>query len=87
VIVRDRGVTQCGIVTFTVEGHEPEAIQRQLAASNINVSVAVRSSAVLDMDTRKLTSMIRASVHYYNTEEEVELFIQTLMTMLKLHGN
>jgi selenocysteine lyase/cysteine desulfurase len=87
VIVRDRGVTQCGIVTFTVEGHEPEAIQRQLAASNINVSVAVRSSAVLDMDTRKLTSMIRASVHYYNTEEEVELFIQTLTTMLKLHGN
>ena len=83
VIVRDRGVTQCGIVTFTVEGHEPEDIQRQLAASNINVSVAVRSSAVLDMDARKLNSMIRASVHYYNTEEEVERFIQALMTILE----
>ena len=85
VIVRDRGVTQCGIVTFTIEGHEPEDIQRQLAASNIHVSVAVRSSAVLDMDARKLTSMVRASVHYYNTEEEVERFIQALTTILDSH--
>jgi len=74
VIVRDRGVTQCGIATFTIEGHEPENIQRELAASNINVSVAVRSSSVLDMDARKLTSIVRASVHYYNSEEEVERF-------------
>ena len=33
VIVRDRGITQCGIVTFTVEGHDPEDIKRQLATS------------------------------------------------------
>ncbi len=74
IIVRDRGILQCGIVTFTVEGHDPEDIRRELAASNINVSVAVRSSALLDMDARKLTSVVRASVHYYNSEEEIEQF-------------
>lgn len=74
VIVRDRGVTQCGIVTFTIEGKDPEEIQQQLAKSNINVSVSVRSSTLLDMDARKLNSMVRASVHYYNSEEEVERF-------------
>ncbi len=78
VIVRDRGITQCGIVTFTIEGHDPEDIKSELAASNINVSVAVRSSALLDMDARKLTSVVRASVHYYNSEEEVTRFCQQM---------
>ncbi|GAC1465122.1 MAG: aminotransferase class V-fold PLP-dependent enzyme [Ktedonobacteraceae bacterium] len=76
VIVRDRGITQCGIVTFTIEGHDPEDIKRKLAASNINVSVATRNGALLDMDARKLTSVVRASVHYYNSEEEIERFCQ-----------
>ena len=78
VIVRDRGITQCGIVTFTIEGHDPENIKRELATSHINVSVAVRSSALLDMDARKLTSIVRASVHYFNSEEEIERFCQQI---------
>ncbi len=74
IIVRDRGITQCGIVTFTAEGIEPEVIQQKLAAQHINVSVAVRSSTLLDMDARRLNTLVRASVHYYNTEEEIERF-------------
>jgi cysteine desulfurase/selenocysteine lyase len=74
VIVHDRGSIQCGIVTFTIEGVEAEEIQRQLAVYKINVSVTTRSSTLLDMDARKLTSMVRASVHYYNTEDEIEQF-------------
>ncbi len=82
VIVRDRGVTQCGIVTFTIEGKDPEEIQQQLAKSNINVSVSVRSSTLLDMDARKLNSMVRASVHYYNSEQEVERFCTKVVETL-----
>ena len=82
VIVRDRGITQCGIVTFTIEGHDPKEIQRELATSNINVSVAMRNGALLDMDARKLTSVIRSSVHYYNSEEEVERFCQQIEAMI-----
>ena len=63
------------IVTFTVEGLEPEEIQQQLTAQHINVSVSIRSSTHLDMEARGLTSIVRASVHYYNTEEEVSQFI------------
>ncbi len=84
VIVRDRGITQCGIVTFTVEGHDPEEIKHKLAASHINVSVAVRSSALLDMDARKLTSVVRASVHYYNSEEEIERFCQQIEKIVRV---
>ncbi|MBV9229855.1 MAG: aminotransferase class V-fold PLP-dependent enzyme, partial [Chloroflexi bacterium] len=47
VIVRDRGVTQCGIVTFTVEGMDPAEIQRLLADQKINVAVSERSGTRL----------------------------------------
>jgi cysteine desulfurase/selenocysteine lyase len=78
VIVRDRGVTQCGIVTFTMEDREPEAIKNALSQQHINISVTTRSSTLLDMEARGLQSMVRASVHYYNTEEEVERFCQAI---------
>ncbi len=83
VIVRDRGITQCGIVTFTIEEHDPEDIKRELAASDINVSVSMRNGALLDMDAKKLTSVVRASVHYYNSEEEVERFCKRIANMIR----
>jgi cysteine desulfurase/selenocysteine lyase len=76
--VHDLGLERCGIVTFTVGGREPEAIRRHLAAHHINVSVSARSSTLLDMEARGLTDLVRASVHYYNSEEEVERFCAAL---------
>ena len=81
IIVHDRGVIQCGIVTFTVEGHDPEEIRLALAQQHINVSVSERSGTLLDMDSRGLKSMVRASVHYYNSEEEVERFCKAIASM------
>ncbi len=78
VIVHDRGVTQCGIVTFSIEDKDPEEIRLALSKDNINVSVSERSSTLLDMEARGLQSMVRASVHYYNTEEEIAHFCRTV---------
>ncbi|BCL80342.1 aminotransferase class V [Ktedonobacteria bacterium brp13] len=78
VIVHDRGITQGGIVTFTIEGINPTEIKRQLAEQHINVSVAIRSSTRLDMEKRNLTEMVRASVHYYNTNEEIARFVEAI---------
>ena len=82
VIVRDRGVTQCGIVTFTVEDKTPDEIAHALRDMHINVSIAQRNGTLLDMDARGLTSMVRASVHYFNTEEEVARFCRAVETLL-----
>lgn len=82
VIVRDRGITQCGIVTFSVEDKDPEAIQQALRSHNINVSVTTRSSTLLDMEARGFTTLVRASIHYYNSEEEIERFCGTLETLI-----
>lgn len=73
-IIHDRGITQCGIVTFTIDGKDPDEIKKILATHKINVSVIVQSSTLLDMQARGLTKLIRASVHYYNSEEEIARF-------------
>jgi selenocysteine lyase/cysteine desulfurase len=81
VAVHDLGVERCGIVTFTVDGKEPEMIRRSLAEQRINVSVSGRSSTLLDMQARGLAALVRASVHYYNSQEEIERFCTALKTV------
>jgi selenocysteine lyase/cysteine desulfurase len=71
VTVRDEGVERCGIVSFTVTGRDADAIQGLLAKARINVSVSRVASTRLDMEARALPDLVRASVHYYNTEEEI----------------
>jgi selenocysteine lyase/cysteine desulfurase len=66
--VRDLGVERCGIVSFTVAGVAPPDVAAELAGRNIHVIPSRRSSTLLDMDARGLDALVRASVHYYNTE-------------------
>jgi len=75
VVVRDLGRDKCGIVTFTVAGQDPAHLQSQLRERRINVSVTSRSSTRLDMEARDLHSMVRSSVHYYNTDEEIRRLV------------
>jgi selenocysteine lyase/cysteine desulfurase len=82
VTIQDPGIERCGIVSFTVAGKEPAAIQSALAEQHINVTVSRLPSTRLDMEARGLSSVVRASVHYYNSEEEVERFCTTLATLL-----
>jgi selenocysteine lyase/cysteine desulfurase len=74
VAVRDLGQVRCGIVTFTVAGRDAAEIQRELATRSINVTVSRVPSTRLDMEARGLDALVRASVHYYNTSDEVERF-------------
>lgn len=70
--VRDLGQERCGIVSFTMAGQRPTAIKAALRKQRINVSMSRRSSTLLDMDRRGLDELVRASVHYYNTSEELD---------------
>src|SRR5918998_3331015 len=80
VAVHDKGALRCGIVTFTVAGEEAASVQRRLRAGGINASVSAAEHARLDMEARGLPALIRASVHYYNTEEEIDRFCAALVT-------
>jgi selenocysteine lyase/cysteine desulfurase len=74
VTVRDIGLVQGGIVTFTIDGRDLAEVQAALAAQSINVTVSRTSSTRLDMEDRGLDAVIRASVHYYNSDDEVARF-------------
>lgn len=74
VAIHDLGRVRCGIVSYTVAGVEPAAVKRHLAGRSINVSVSPAEYTRLDMEARRLPAVVRASVHYYNTEEEVARF-------------
>jgi selenocysteine lyase/cysteine desulfurase len=75
VTVHDRGKHLCGIVTFKVENEAPAETARRLAEKKMNVSVSVRRYAQLDFGTRDIDALTRASVHYYNTIDEVDRFV------------
>lgn len=81
VTVQDLGTRKCGIVTFTKEGRSPHHLHVALRAEEMNISVSNRTSAQLDLGPRNLSHLARASVHYYNTEDEIGRFVATVASI------
>ncbi len=81
VTVRDRGRVRCGIVTFTVEGHPAETVKDALAKAAVNVTVSDRFSTLIDMSARGLDAVVRASVHYYNDDTEIDRLVRTVAAL------
>ena len=76
VTVRDVGRVKCGIVTFSVEGVPAPEVRRRLRERGVNVSVSPRRSTLLDAEERGLPDLVRASVHYYNTGDEIRTLLR-----------
>jgi cysteine desulfurase/selenocysteine lyase len=76
--LRDLGARQCGIVSFTVANMAPPLVVQGLQKRGINTSVSRIASTRLDMQGRGLDALVRAAVHYYNTEDEVARFLTAL---------
>ncbi len=81
VTVTDIGAEQCGIVTFTINGIPAQSIQEALAAKWMNVTVSSTSSTRFDMEARGLREIVRASVHYYNDEDEIGRFCEAVAAL------
>jgi selenocysteine lyase/cysteine desulfurase len=82
VTVRDLGIVRGGIVSFTVRDVEPARIKAALRAASINVSVSPARGTLLDMQARGLREVVRASVHYYNTEAELDRMADELARLI-----
>ena len=78
VSVHDLGQRKCGIVTFTKDRVDPFVMAEALRADQINVSVSRMTSARLDLAPRNLDALTRASVHYFNTHDEIGRFVEAV---------
>lgn len=76
--VYDRGQTLSGIVAFTLESVPPLEVKNYLGEHKINVHTSSAQSVLLDMQDWGVGEVVRASVHYFNTEEEVDAVVRTL---------
>jgi len=76
--VLDRGQELCGIVGFRVAGRPCTDVRRRLLESGIHTWVVGASATRLDLEPRGVTELVRASVHYYNSEAEVDRFCDEL---------
>jgi selenocysteine lyase/cysteine desulfurase len=72
--VRDKGHARCGIVTFTMADETPTAFKARARAAGVNCWTSPLEYTRFDMAERGLESVVRASVHYYNTEDEADRF-------------
>lgn len=76
--VLDRGLRQCGIVTFDVGGRQPADVQAYLSERSINVSTPGIATAQLELTPLGRDAVVRAGVHYFNTEDEVARLCQVV---------
>jgi selenocysteine lyase/cysteine desulfurase len=76
--VLDRGPELCGIVSVVVETMEAPHVVSALRQRGIHASTQFRSYALLDYDDKRVTSSVRLSPHYYNTEAELDRTLDVL---------
>ncbi|CAM9205098.1 unnamed protein product [Ectocarpus fasciculatus] len=74
--------TQCGIVSFSVNGVSASAVKKILRDHSIFVSVSSPASTLIDASARSLPDVVRASVHYFNTELEIFLICDVLRDII-----
>ncbi len=83
VTLTDLGMVKGAIVTFAVKDADHTALKMALRSQGINVSVSTQFSSRLDLQGRGLKDVMRASVHVYNTEDELDRFVDALDSLIR----
>ncbi|MBK6010574.1 N-methyl-L-tryptophan oxidase [Streptomyces sp. MBT53] len=74
------------IVTFVVDGMDASDIQRQLAYRRVHLIAVPAGHGRWDMDHRGLTKVVRASVHVYNDEDDLDALVEAVREIVCLNG-
>lgn len=82
VTVRDRGSVKSGIVTITVPAPGAAQVVRLLRERGINSSLSTPDYAPDEFARFDIESMVRLSPHVYNTDEEIDLAIATITSLI-----
>jgi selenocysteine lyase/cysteine desulfurase len=83
VTVHDLGAVRGGIVSFAVRDVAAATVKAALRKKSINVHVSPARGTLLDMRARGLNELVRASVHYYNTDAELDRLTDELARLVR----
>ncbi len=72
--IADEGDNTCNIITWTYKDISRSKSIELLNACNVVYSMAMKESALIDMNRKGIDWSIRFSPHYFNTKEEIEVF-------------
>ena len=75
----------CGIITFTIDGVHPHDVATVLDSEHIAVRAGHHCAQPL-MQKLGVGSTTRASLYFYNSEKEVEIFCEKLKNVRKWMG-
>lgn len=81
ITVEDRGRERCGTIALTVHGHAAELVRAELLRAGINSWVCLSNAACVDMQRRGISSLLRVSVHYYNSVAELARLCNVLESL------
>ncbi|MFF5306453.1 N-methyl-L-tryptophan oxidase [Streptomyces sp. NPDC013161] len=74
------------IVTFVVDGLDASEVQRQLTYRRVHLIAVPAGHGRWDMDHRGLTKVVRASVHVYNDEDDLDALVEAVREIVCLRG-
>lgn len=78
VTVFERSTALSGIVTFQKDSASASALAQTLREAGINTSVSKQANAQLDLAVNNIGDVNRASIHYYNSSEEINRFVDAV---------
>ncbi|MDA0634024.1 aminotransferase class V-fold PLP-dependent enzyme [Nonomuraea sp. MCN248] len=81
--VLDRGAQLAALVTFDVEGWDPQRFKSAVDARGVNSALSFREFAQYDFADKDVEWALRLSPHYYNTEAEVDTVAGTIAELAK----
>ena len=73
--VVDPSEASSAIVTFTVGGLDARSVAKELATMDVRLVAVPDSHAQWDLGRRGLEAVVRASVHVYNDEDDVDALV------------
>ncbi len=74
------------IVTFVLDGLDASDVQRELAERRVHLIAVPAGHGRWDMDPRGLTKVVRASVHVYNDQSDLDALVEAVREIVRAHG-
>ena len=83
VVVHHSVSSSCGIVTFYSTSLNSQKLRDEMQRKGFELSLVPATSTPFDSAKTKVPDLVRASVSYTNTPEEIENFVQSLQSLLE----